>query len=146
MDRGGGICGSSRPDGEDQVSFILVGKLYHLTDFFISQAHDTLGLGNTVQVQAITVHGFEQCSHDLRSLDSWNLKAILTAISKTLCAGRQIVGIAAGQAYGLEELSCFFHAVHFNYSFPPLRGSLFLLLPPVHRLLYLKRDVTRSNR
>ena len=88
-------------------------QFHHLSDLFIRQAHDTLGLGDAVQVQAIAVHRFEQCPHDLRTLDPGNFKPVLTAIFESLLRGRQVIGIATGKTNGLQKLSCFFHAVHF---------------------------------
>ena len=91
---GRGICGSAGTDGKDQVGLILVSQIHHLGDIFICQAHDTLGLGHAVQIQAIGVNRLQQSLHDLRPLDAGNLEAILAAISEAFLARRQIVSIA----------------------------------------------------
>ena len=113
VDRGGGIGRCTGADCKNQVGLILMGKVHHLGDILIRQAHDALGLGNTMEIQAIAVHCLQKSLHNLRSLNAGNLKAVLTTISKPFGAGRQIIGIASRLSDRLQELSCFVHAVHF---------------------------------
>lgn len=71
-------------DCKDKVGAPVVSKLNHLADLIIGQAHDALSLGNAMQIEAVAVHCFKKCLHNLGALNAGYLKTELAAVSKTL--------------------------------------------------------------
>ena len=127
VDGGGGVGRRPGSDGEDQIGLPLVGELNHLADLRVGQAHDTLGLGDTVEIKPIIVHGFEKGAHDLGALDAGNLKAVLAAVLKALLRIGQVIGVAAGETGFFQEFSGFIHTVHGFSSFSFLWSFLVVL-------------------
>ncbi len=79
---------------KNQVCLPLMCKFNHFADFLISQTHNSLSLRNSVKVQTIAVHCFQQCFHNLRTLNSGHLKTILSSIFETLFRSGHIIGIS----------------------------------------------------
>ena len=117
VDGGGSVGRRPGSDGENQVGLPLVGELNHFADLRVGQAHDALGLGDTMEIKSIAVHGFEEGAHDLWPLDSGNLKAVLATVLKTLLRIGQVIGVAAGETGLFQEFSGFIHTVHGFSSF-----------------------------
>ena len=51
MHRGGSVGGCARSYGKDQIRFPLVRQLHHLGDLGVRQPHDSLRLGDAVEIQ-----------------------------------------------------------------------------------------------
>ena len=106
------IGGSTGADCQNQLNLMLLGQLDHGGDVVIAQEPDTLGLGNTVDVEAQTIELVQQSLHDGGTLDAGNLETILAAVIEALLGSGQVVQIAAGQTDALQPGSGLLHSVH----------------------------------
>ena len=105
------IRSSARTACEHQLYLPFLGILDHLLNLIISQEHNALSLGNSMDLDPIFVKSFQQRFHRARPLDTRYFKPILTTIRKTFFRGRKIVQITTRHAYTLEELPGIFHCV-----------------------------------
>ena len=73
----------------------FLGILYHLLYLVVREEHNALGLGDTVNLDAIFIQSLKKGFHGARALNARHLKAVLTAIRKTLFRSGKIIKIAS---------------------------------------------------
>ena len=78
--RSGGVGSGTRATGQNKLHVPFLGIFHHLFDFIIRKEHNTLGLGDTMDLDAIFIQSFKQGLHRARALNAGNFKTILASV------------------------------------------------------------------